>query len=87
MPLYDYTCPECSNEFDEFALMADRHDVQCPKCSAKAELVFRPTSLIFFHEGWYEHLGPEPVYVKSMDQLKRICEERGLTSRYVEDSR
>lgn len=38
-----------------------------------------------FKEGWYEHLGLEPVYVKSKRQLREECEQRGLTSEYARD--
>lgn len=86
MPRYDYRCPK-GHEFDDIVKIAERHQVACPECGLLGDIIHKPTTLIFFHEGWYEHLGPEPVYVKNMNQLKRICEERGLTSRYVEDSR
>ena len=37
MPTYDYKCPKCGTEFQEFQKMSDRPVARCPKCKAKAE--------------------------------------------------
>ena len=39
-----------------------------------------------FHEGWYEHIGDDPIYIESMAQLKRECDKRGETSAYERDT-
>lgn len=38
-----------------------------------------------FHEGFYDNLGPEPIYVTSMDQLKRAARDTGNYSHYAQD--
>jgi hypothetical protein len=45
-----------------------------------------PSALHFFREGWYEHIGDDPIYVSSMDQLKRECSARGETSLYERET-
>lgn len=31
--------------------------------------------------GWYEHLGPKPIYIESKTQLYDECKKRGLEAR------
>jgi len=37
-----------------------------------------------FHEGVYEHIDKEPIYVHSKKQLREETRSRGLTSDYAE---
>ncbi len=37
-----------------------------------------------FHEGWYEHIDADPIYIKSRKQLREETRSRGLTSDYAE---
>jgi len=39
MPLYDYKCPHCEEEFEEFRSIAERATAPCPKCKKDAEKV------------------------------------------------
>lgn len=39
-----------------------------------------------FHEGWYEHVGDDPIYIDSMSKLKEECDKRGETSAYERDT-
>lgn len=42
MPNYDYQCPECSEEFEDFRTIAKRHRAECPQCGSKrAKLVIK----------------------------------------------
>ena len=58
----------------------------CPKCGS--DTVWRPgrPALIFFKEGWYEHIGEDPLYISSMQQLRDQCAANGVYSEYAEDS-
>ena len=36
MPIYEYSCPGCGEEFENFrAISASDEDVSCPKCGKK----------------------------------------------------
>lgn len=38
MPLYDFHCTHCENDFEEFKLLADRDEPEpCPECGKDAE--------------------------------------------------
>lgn len=37
-----------------------------------------------FKEGFYEHIAPEPIYVKSKKQLREETRSRGCISDYAE---
>jgi len=36
MPLYDYRCDNCKEEFEEIQPFDKKDDVRCPKCNRKA---------------------------------------------------
>lgn len=37
-PLYEYLCPSCGHEFEEFNSIEDRAKEQCPSCTSIAEV-------------------------------------------------
>lgn len=37
MPLYDYQCPDCGEQFEELRSLAERAHADCPKCGARAD--------------------------------------------------
>jgi len=37
MPLYDYRCDCCEEEFEAIRPFSKRDDVKCPKCNKKAK--------------------------------------------------
>jgi putative FmdB family regulatory protein len=55
MPIYEYTCPECENNFEEIQKFNDPHIELCPGCgSLEAK---RKVSISAFHlkgGGWYK---------------------------------
>lgn len=36
MPMYDYHCESCGNEFEDFRKLDDKTPVMCPKCGKEA---------------------------------------------------
>ncbi len=40
MPIYDFECPHCNNEFDYLAKNTVIKYAKCPKCGMKAKKVF-----------------------------------------------
>lgn len=39
MPLYQFKCVNCSNEFEDQVKVDERENVKCPACDNKTEVV------------------------------------------------
>jgi len=55
MPTYDYRCPDCGHEFEQFQSMRDAPLKKCPECgSSKVKrLIGAGGGLIFKGSGFY----------------------------------
>lgn len=55
MPTYEYACPKCGHEFEQFQSMRDEPLTKCPKCkkSGVKRLVGGGAGLIFKGTGFY----------------------------------
>ena len=77
MPLYNYKCP-AGHEFEEFNSISERATHKCNQCDKTAEqTVSTGGASHSFKLGNFEHIAPEPVYVKRKSQLKALCRQYG----------
>ena len=54
MPTYQYRCPTCSHEFEEFQSMSSEAITVCPACKGKTErIISGGAGLIFKGSGFY----------------------------------
>jgi putative FmdB family regulatory protein len=54
MPTYQYKCPQCGHEFEEFQKMTDLPIEVCPKCKGKTHrLVSGGAGFLFKGSGFY----------------------------------
>src|SRR5687768_4108765 len=55
MPTYEYACPKCGHEFEQFQSMRDEPLKKCPKCKKTGlkRLVGSGAGLIFKGTGFY----------------------------------
>jgi putative FmdB family regulatory protein len=55
MPTYEYACPKCGHQFEQFQSMRDEPLKKCPKCgkSGVKRLVGGGAGLIFKGSGFY----------------------------------
>ena len=55
MPTYEYACPKCGHEFEQFQSMRDEPLKKCPKCKKAGvkRLVGGGAGLIFKGSGFY----------------------------------
>lgn len=54
MPTYEYKCPKCGTEFEEFQRITARPGAKCPKCGSKAQRQMSAgAGLVFKGSGFY----------------------------------
>lgn len=71
MPTYDYRCPECGHEQEEFHWMNVSPKIRCPDCGTRMEkLIGAGGRPIFKGTGFYE-----TDYRKGEQANKRIVEK------------
>ncbi len=46
MPTYEYSCEDCSHQFEELQKISDAPITKCPKCSGKVERLFQTAGVI-----------------------------------------
>lgn len=80
-----YECLDCRLEAEY--VVDEKGPENCKRCnSVQLELRFGRPALHFFRKGIYENIGPDPIEISSMDQLKRECDKHGVTSHYERDT-
>ena len=62
MPIYEYSCPECHQIFEEWQQDFEEREVDCPVCSTPSKRVISNTSFILKGSGWYvtDYAGKKP---------------------------
>ena len=88
MPLYDTKCNDCGLEEERLARYkaVEGNELRCSSCGGTVKILVRPSKFIPFQARWFEHFGPDPIYVESKKQLKALCKEHDVTSVYLADS-
>lgn len=88
MPIYDFQCESeaCGKIFEALSKWEDKDFKKCTSCGSDTQCLLSIPTIVSFHEGWYEHLGPKPIYVTSKRQLRGICDKNGKGSVYLDDS-
>lgn len=81
MPIYDFTCRTCKEEYLNQFVNSYKDTLPCDKCGASISHEFPDT---FGTTGWpengitMEHAGPEPVHFKSRSDAKRYAKENNV---------
>ena len=82
MPVYQYKCPFCKKEIDEFHKVKDRYAQICSECGEKMQIMIQPTTFHIFEPFWHPNLDKKPVFVKSRAHLKELDKKYNMTSEY-----
>ncbi|MCL1985536.1 MAG: zinc ribbon domain-containing protein [Betaproteobacteria bacterium] len=54
MPIYEYTCPNCQNVFEEWLKASEAaENTPCPKCGSQARRIISNTAFVLKGGGWY----------------------------------
>lgn len=93
MPLYDIECKRCKHEWEEMRTIAEVDTMDgyfvCPECGfLKGKIVIKHyRNEDWFHPHWNEHFEVNPVFVKSRNHLKQLCDKYGMVSNALGDHR
>jgi len=83
MPLYDFKCGNCGNEFEQVAKIAEKDSVTCPKCGSKCDTLITCSRVEVFKPFYHDDFGLEPVLVKSKGHYKELCKKHGVYAPHV----
>jgi len=53
MPIYEYQCSSCGNQFELRQKFSDEPATECPKCSGPVQKLISQTSFALKGSGWY----------------------------------
>ena len=53
MPIYEYRCEKCGNEFEEWQKFSDPAVDKCPKCGGKSDRLISDSTFVLKGSGWY----------------------------------
>jgi putative FmdB family regulatory protein len=80
MPIYQYKCKKCGEEFEKFQHIDDRYETKC-KCGGDTKILIKPQKNFGIHV-WIpymeENICHQPVMVESKQHLKDLCKEHGV---------
>lgn len=53
MPIYEYSCQDCKQIFEEWQKDYEERDIPCPVCGGQASRIISSTSFVLKGGGWY----------------------------------
>lgn len=53
MPIYEYRCTSCHDDFEVSQKITDAPLTDCPKCQGRLEKLISQTSFVLKGNGWY----------------------------------
>ena len=71
MPIYEYKCTKCGDQFEVNQKMADDQLTQCGSCGGKFKKLISNTSFVLKGSGWYVTDYPSSERKEAMDAKKK----------------
>jgi putative FmdB family regulatory protein len=53
MPIYEYSCQDCKQIFEDWQKDYEERDIPCPVCNGKASRLMSSTNFVLKGGGWY----------------------------------
>ena len=80
MPQYDYYCPECGNEWENFHAIPERLNEKCPVCGEGGHIDLGRTvpAIHIWKPVWVEDMDVEPYYAESRQKYKDELKRKGM---------
>ena len=76
MPIYEYKCTECGEQFEVNQRMSDDQLTECGSCGGKLKKLITNTSFVLKGSGWYVTDYPSSDRKKAMDAKKKPAETK-----------
>jgi putative FmdB family regulatory protein len=70
MPVYEYRCTKCGNEFEIMQKITDEPLTTCESCGGELRKLITNTSFVLKGTGWYVTDYPSPERKKAMESAK-----------------
>lgn len=82
MPIYEYSCVECSSRFQLKQSFDSEPVATCPNCGADSRRLFSPPAIVFKGAGWYatDYRGGYEAQVDNRKEEKEGERETGKSS-------
>jgi len=73
MPMYEYRCADCGNQFELRQKFTDMPATECPACGGPVEKLISQTSFALKGSGWYS----EGYASGGTKQTPQVCPKEG----------
>lgn len=71
MPIYEYKCMKCNEQFEVMQKMSDDPLTECASCGGDLKKMITSTSFVLKGSGWYVTDYPSSDRKKAMDSKKK----------------
>ena len=76
MPVYEYRCVDCNEQFEVMQKITDDPLSTCELCGGQLKRLITNTSFVLKGSGWYVTDYPSPERKKAMEEKKRPTEDK-----------
>ena len=76
MPIYEYQCTKCEEEFEVMQKMTDEPLSECSSCGGKLKKLITNTSFVLKGTGWYVTDYPSADRKKAMESKKPSSDKK-----------
>jgi len=74
MPIYEYKCVDCNEQFEVMQRITDDPLSTCEHCGGELKRLITSTSFVLKGSGWYVTDYPSPERKKAMEESKKVGE-------------
>jgi putative FmdB family regulatory protein len=74
MPIYEYKCTSCNDQFEVTQKITDDPLSTCEHCGGELKRLITNTSFVLKGSGWYVTDYPSPERKKAMEEAKKATE-------------
>jgi len=76
MPIYEYRCVDCNEQFEVMQKITDDPLSICEFCGGNLKRLITNTSFVLKGSGWYVTDYPSPERKKAMEEKKKTAEDK-----------
>jgi len=80
MPIYEYKCTKCNEQFDAIQKFSDAPLKKCKSCGGKLKKLITNTSFVLKGSGWYVTDYPSSDRKQAIDKKKSSASVKDDTS-------